>query len=190
MASAPPQLKYGSYKAYVHDRPVQFAGFKVFYKNDKPMLTPAAGAGAGSGAAVHHVSVGRRAQGSSRRKRMSWIAFPRALRCARSHRCASRRYDRSVARESLPTSTHSTASVKPRACSCARASAIKRRPMPRPQAVGSTYSARSCPSPRSPRGTHRWSRIRESRHPVGDERRGQRGIGAAEAVVCGAVFRA
>jgi hypothetical protein len=37
----PPRLKYGSYKAYVHDRPVQFAGFKVFYKNDKPMLTPA-----------------------------------------------------------------------------------------------------------------------------------------------------
>jgi len=37
----PPHLKYGSYKAYVHDRPVQFAGFKVFYKNDKPMLTPA-----------------------------------------------------------------------------------------------------------------------------------------------------
>jgi hypothetical protein len=36
-----PHLKYGSYKAYVHDRPVQFAGFKVFYKNDKPMLTPA-----------------------------------------------------------------------------------------------------------------------------------------------------
>jgi hypothetical protein len=37
----PPRLKYGSYKAYVHDRPVQFAGFKLFYKNDKPMLTPA-----------------------------------------------------------------------------------------------------------------------------------------------------
>ncbi|MEP7067298.1 MAG: hypothetical protein ABI889_14785 [Gemmatimonadota bacterium] len=36
----PPRLKYGSYKAYVHDRPVQYAGFKVFYKNDKPMLTP------------------------------------------------------------------------------------------------------------------------------------------------------
>jgi hypothetical protein len=36
----PPRLKYGSYKAYVHDRPVQFAGFKIFYKNDKPMLTP------------------------------------------------------------------------------------------------------------------------------------------------------
>ena len=36
-----PHLKYGSYKAYVHDRPVQFAGFKVFYKNDKPMLKPA-----------------------------------------------------------------------------------------------------------------------------------------------------
>jgi hypothetical protein len=35
-----PHLKYGSYKAYVHDRPVQFAGFKLFYKNDKPMLTP------------------------------------------------------------------------------------------------------------------------------------------------------
>ncbi len=37
----PPKLKYGSYKAYVRDRPVQFAGFKVFYKNDKPMMTPA-----------------------------------------------------------------------------------------------------------------------------------------------------
>lgn len=37
----PPRLKYGSYKAYVHDRPVQFAGFKLFYKNDKPILTPA-----------------------------------------------------------------------------------------------------------------------------------------------------
>ena len=36
-----PRLKYGSYKAYVHDRPVQYAGFKLFYKNDKPMLTPA-----------------------------------------------------------------------------------------------------------------------------------------------------
>ncbi len=36
-----PHLKYGSYKAYVHDRPVQYAGFKLFYKNDKPMLTPA-----------------------------------------------------------------------------------------------------------------------------------------------------
>jgi hypothetical protein len=37
----PPHLKKGSYKSYVHDRPVQFAGFKLFYKNDKPMLTPA-----------------------------------------------------------------------------------------------------------------------------------------------------
>ena len=37
----PPRLKYGSYKAYVHDRPVQYAGFKLFYKNDKPILTPA-----------------------------------------------------------------------------------------------------------------------------------------------------
>jgi hypothetical protein len=37
----PPRLKYGSYKAYVHDRPVQYAGFKLLYKNDKPMLTPA-----------------------------------------------------------------------------------------------------------------------------------------------------
>ena len=36
-----PHSKYGSYKAYVHDRPVQFAGFKLFYKNDKPILTPA-----------------------------------------------------------------------------------------------------------------------------------------------------
>ena len=36
----PPRDKYGSYAAYVHDRPVEFAGVKVFYKQDKPNLTP------------------------------------------------------------------------------------------------------------------------------------------------------
>lgn len=35
-----PFLKRDSYRRYVFDHPVQFAGFKVFYKNDKPMLTP------------------------------------------------------------------------------------------------------------------------------------------------------
>jgi hypothetical protein len=36
----PPHLKHDSYRRYVHERPVQFAGFKLFYKNDKPILTP------------------------------------------------------------------------------------------------------------------------------------------------------
>ena len=40
-----PSLKHDSYKAYVHREPVQFAGFKLFYKNDirkanSHMLTP------------------------------------------------------------------------------------------------------------------------------------------------------
>lgn len=40
-----PSLKYSSYKDYIYREPVQFAGFKLFYKNDlkKPphrMLTP------------------------------------------------------------------------------------------------------------------------------------------------------
>jgi len=35
----PTWLKRDSYKAYVRDQPVQFTGFKLFYKNDKPMLT-------------------------------------------------------------------------------------------------------------------------------------------------------
>jgi hypothetical protein len=35
-----PWLKRNSYRSYVHDMPVQFAGFKLFYKNDKPLLTP------------------------------------------------------------------------------------------------------------------------------------------------------
>jgi hypothetical protein len=34
-----PTDKYGSYGAYVHDRPVEFPGIKLFYKQDKPMLT-------------------------------------------------------------------------------------------------------------------------------------------------------
>ena len=35
----PPQLKLDSYKAYVHKRPVQYFGIKLFYKNDKPRFT-------------------------------------------------------------------------------------------------------------------------------------------------------
>ncbi|MEO7218917.1 MAG: hypothetical protein ABI026_12040 [Gemmatimonadaceae bacterium] len=35
----PPQLKRDSYKAYESMQPVQFDGFKLFYKNDHPMLT-------------------------------------------------------------------------------------------------------------------------------------------------------
>ena len=35
-----PSDKYGSYGAYVHDRPVEFPGIKLFYKQDKPVLTP------------------------------------------------------------------------------------------------------------------------------------------------------
>lgn len=35
----PPQLKRDSYKAYERMQPVQFDGFKLFYKNDHPMLT-------------------------------------------------------------------------------------------------------------------------------------------------------
>jgi hypothetical protein len=34
-----PWLKRDSYSAYVRMQPVQFTGFKLFYKNDKPMLT-------------------------------------------------------------------------------------------------------------------------------------------------------
>ena len=35
-----PFLKRDSYRRYVFEHPVQFTGFKIFYKNDKPMLTP------------------------------------------------------------------------------------------------------------------------------------------------------
>ena len=35
----PPDLKLGSYKAYVQKRPVQYYGIKLFYKNDKPRFT-------------------------------------------------------------------------------------------------------------------------------------------------------
>jgi hypothetical protein len=35
-----PHLKRSSYRSYVNRFPVQFAGFKLFYKNDKPLLTP------------------------------------------------------------------------------------------------------------------------------------------------------
>jgi hypothetical protein len=40
----PPSLKRDSYAAYVYAEPVQFAGFKLFYKNDRRagsrMMTP------------------------------------------------------------------------------------------------------------------------------------------------------
>ena len=36
-----PFLKRDSYRRYVFEHPVQFTGFKLFYKNDKPLLTPA-----------------------------------------------------------------------------------------------------------------------------------------------------
>jgi hypothetical protein len=35
----PPWLKRDSYEAYERMQPVQFTGFKLFYKNDHPMLT-------------------------------------------------------------------------------------------------------------------------------------------------------
>ena len=35
----PPWLKHDSYHDYVQMQPVQFTGFKLFYKNDKPMLS-------------------------------------------------------------------------------------------------------------------------------------------------------
>jgi len=36
----PPRLKRDSYQSYVYAEPVQFTGFKIFYKNDKPRMTP------------------------------------------------------------------------------------------------------------------------------------------------------
>lgn len=35
----PPSLKLGSYKAYIQQRPVQYFGIKLFYKNDKPRFS-------------------------------------------------------------------------------------------------------------------------------------------------------
>ena len=35
-----PRLKRDSYEHYIRRFPVQFAGFKLFYKNDKPLMTP------------------------------------------------------------------------------------------------------------------------------------------------------
>jgi hypothetical protein len=36
----PDWMKRSSYRAYVASDPVQYAGFKLFYKNDKPVMTP------------------------------------------------------------------------------------------------------------------------------------------------------
>jgi hypothetical protein len=35
-----PQLKRSTWRAVVQRDPVQYTGFKLFYKNDKPMMTP------------------------------------------------------------------------------------------------------------------------------------------------------
>ena len=35
-----PSLKAGSYKRHIRREPVQYAGFKLFYKNDKPLMSP------------------------------------------------------------------------------------------------------------------------------------------------------
>jgi hypothetical protein len=36
----PDWMKRDSYRAYVASEPVEYAGFKLFYKNDKPFMTP------------------------------------------------------------------------------------------------------------------------------------------------------
>jgi hypothetical protein len=36
----PPALKHSVYQAFVHDQPVQLAGIKLFYGQDKPLLPP------------------------------------------------------------------------------------------------------------------------------------------------------
>ena len=35
-----PSLKKESYRRYIYAEPVQFTGFKLFYKNDKPLMIP------------------------------------------------------------------------------------------------------------------------------------------------------
>jgi hypothetical protein len=37
----PPGLKLAQYRSYVHDQGVQYAGIKLFYHHDQPLLTPA-----------------------------------------------------------------------------------------------------------------------------------------------------
>ncbi len=37
-----PQLKFDTYRKVITERPVQFAGFKLFYRNDRPMIPPSA----------------------------------------------------------------------------------------------------------------------------------------------------
>jgi hypothetical protein len=36
----PPALKLAQYHSYVHDQPHQFAGVKLFYHHDVPLLAP------------------------------------------------------------------------------------------------------------------------------------------------------
>ena len=36
----PPQIKADAYKSFIALEPVQFTGFKLFYKKDRPMLPP------------------------------------------------------------------------------------------------------------------------------------------------------
>lgn len=35
-----PDMKLESYRTYIHDQPVQYAGVKLFYRQDKPLFTP------------------------------------------------------------------------------------------------------------------------------------------------------
>lgn len=37
----PPWMKRESFRRYIRREPVQYAGFKLFYKNDKPLMSPA-----------------------------------------------------------------------------------------------------------------------------------------------------
>jgi hypothetical protein len=36
----PPRIKEDAYESYIALEPVQFTGFKLFYKKDRPMMPP------------------------------------------------------------------------------------------------------------------------------------------------------
>ena len=58
----PQWMKEDSYRAYIHRYPVEYTGFKLFYKNDRKkggkLMSPAVGARAQSQAVLHPVPVG------------------------------------------------------------------------------------------------------------------------------------
>ena len=64
----PPSMKKDSYDAYVYAEPVQYTGFKLFYKNDTKKGHPVDEAGRRARpdpeADLHPVSVGQRSAGS------------------------------------------------------------------------------------------------------------------------------